>query len=318
MKRYLTSTFLFLISLKSLACLNGETKTLKNGVLIYEDHQGIVPYGHEFYIDNYPKLLNELDSLYQKTNDLDYLSDKGYVLILQKKYQEALDIYFKIEQLQPNRYSTASNVGTIYELIGNNQKALEWINKAIRINPKSHNSSEWLHVKILQAKISGSKFITSNFLINTTFGENDEPFTKLTKPEIKALIKTIYYQLNERISFIEPKDEIIGLLLFELGNLALLDGKSEDAISIYMKARQYGFQSDLIDIRINVSRWKIEYAFHDKIGKLTNDNYKLKKAINHGNIRIKTLQNRINITIGIALIIIIILSTIIFKLRKSK
>jgi len=249
-------SFLFL-SLHSFACLNGETKELKNGVFIYEDYEGIVPHGHNFYVENFPKLTRELDSLYKATKDIDYLSDKGYVLIIEGKYHEALEIYLKIEQLKPNRYSTASNVGTIYELLGDNQKALFWINRAIRINPKSHNSSEWLHAKILQAKIGGAKYLDSNFLINTNFGEYDEPKSNLSKSQREALIKSLYYQLNERVSFIKTEDPIIGLLFFELGNLALLEKKYADAEQIYEKARDYGFNSQLLKVRTNLADWKI-------------------------------------------------------------
>lgn len=106
---------LVLLSFKTFACLNGDTKELKNGVIVYADYEGLVPHGHSFFIENFPKLISELDGLYEKTN-IDYLSDKGYVLIVQKKYEEALKLYLTIEQIKPNRYSTASNIGTLYEL----------------------------------------------------------------------------------------------------------------------------------------------------------------------------------------------------------
>ncbi|WP_278034215.1 tetratricopeptide repeat protein [Flavobacterium nitratireducens] len=206
--------------MNSFACLNGETKELKNGILVYEDYSGIVPYGHNFYVDNFQKLIKELDSLYKVKKDIDYLSDKGYVLTVEGKYKEALTIYLEIEKLRPNRYSTASNVGTIYELLGDNQKALFWINKAIQLNPTSHEASEWLHSKILQAKLGGSKYINADFLINTNFGNDDEPRSNLSKSQRESLMKALYYQLNERVTFIKNEDPIIGVLLFELGNLA--------------------------------------------------------------------------------------------------
>ncbi|OIV42787.1 tetratricopeptide repeat protein [Flavobacterium johnsoniae] len=114
---------LVLISFKTFACLNGESKILKNGAYAYQDYDGFVPVGHHFFSGDFPKLIVELDSLYKKTNDLDYLSDKGYLLIVLGKYQEALNLYLNIEKREPNRYSTASNMGTLYELMGENQKA---------------------------------------------------------------------------------------------------------------------------------------------------------------------------------------------------
>jgi tetratricopeptide (TPR) repeat protein len=295
---------LLLTSFNSIACLNGETKVLKNGAFIYEDYQGIIPHGHDFYVENYPKLIKELDSLYKATKDVDYLSDKGYILIIQKKYSEALSIYFKIEQLKPNRYSTASNIGTIYELLGDNKKALLWINRALQINSKSHNGSEWLHIKILQAKIGGEKYISSNFLINTDFGENNEPKSKMSKSDMETLIKSLYYQLNERISFIKSEDKIIGLLLFELGNLAVLDKKYDEAIYIYEKAGDYGFKNEILNRRIDYANWKVNDKFYSQINNLN--------AINEYHKKLFV------ITFITASLVIIILLVIIFRLRKNK
>jgi len=192
MKKILFSFCLLIVPIFSFGCLNGITKILKNGVLVYEDHRGIVPHGHHFYVDNYESVIKSLDSLYTKTNDLDYLSDKGYVLVLQHKYSEALEIYLNIEKLQPNRYATASNIGTIYELMGENKKAHEWISKAIKINPKSHEGSEWLHLKILETKMDGLKNLSSDFLLATNFGTESEPKSNLSRKELNFLEQSLY------------------------------------------------------------------------------------------------------------------------------
>lgn len=251
---------LVLISFKGFACLNGETKILKNGAYAYEDYDGINPQGHNFFEGDFPRLIIELDSLYKKTKDLDYLSDKGYLLIVLRKYDEALKLYLNIEKIKPNRYSTASNLGTLYELMGENQKAYNWIKKSIAINPKSHKGSEWLHLKILEAKIKNLKDVSGQFLINTNFGTSHEPKTKLSQKEIDELAQSIYFQVNERMSFIEPKDKIISILLFELGNLAELLGKNSSALETYRTARKYGYEGDLIVERmINSSQNEINY-----------------------------------------------------------
>jgi tetratricopeptide (TPR) repeat protein len=291
--------------------LNGETKELKNGAFIYEDYRGIVPRGHEFYVKNFKKLTKELDSLFIVTKDIDYLSDKGYVYIIEGRYNEALEIYLKIEQLKPNRYSTASNIGTIYELLGENQKALFWINKAIKINPKSHNGSEWLHAKILYAKIGGAKYIDSDFLINTNFGKAEVPKSNLSKSQREALMKSIYYQLNERVTFIKSEDPIIGILLFELANLALLEKKYEEAKEIYEKARDYGFNSQLLKERVYLADSKIQESLYIKMNKL----HKIIKRLQTVNEYNENLFISLLIT---ALIIITILIIVIIRIKKVK
>jgi tetratricopeptide (TPR) repeat protein len=251
---------LVLISFKSFACLNGETKILKNEAYAYIDHDGINPQGHNFFKGDFPRLIIELDSLYKKTKNLDYLSDKGYLLIVQGKYNEALNLYLNIEKIEPNRYSTASNLGTLYELMGENQKAYIWIKKSIEINPESHKGSEWLHLRILEAKIKNLKDVSGQFLINTNFGTSSEPKTKLSKKEVDELTQSVYYQVNERMSFIEPKDKIISILLFELGNLAELKGENNSALATYRTARLYGYDGDLIVARmINSAQHEVEY-----------------------------------------------------------
>lgn len=250
-KGFFISILTVFLFVDSNACLNGETKILKDGTEIAVDYQGnIVPRGHVFFGEaNYSGLLNKLDSLWKLRNDIDYLSDYGVVLILQKNYQKAKSIYLEIEKIKPNRYSTASNLGTVYELLGENQNAIKWIQKSIQIDPKSHKSSEWLHVKILEAKIKGESYITSDFLLNTNFGTKKYPTSNLTNGELLLLRNALYYQLNERVSFIEPKDKIIAELLFELGNISTLTGARSDALIIYGQAIEYGFTDPILKLR---------------------------------------------------------------------
>ncbi|MEO7989586.1 MAG: hypothetical protein ABI663_08605 [Chryseolinea sp.] len=236
----------------TLGCLNGETKILKNGTLFYVDREGKVPYGHEFFTpeDEFRNELRALDSLYKVTKDLDYLSDKGLLLILLKQFNKAINLYLDIEKIQPNRYSTASNIGTAYELDGQNENALKWINKAIEIDSTSHNNSEWIHSKILDAKIKGEQYFTSNYILSINFGNEETPVSILTEEELTKFSDALYFQLNERVSFIKPQEKIIAQLLFELGNIEFLLGHYDNAIGNYVLAKKYGFEGHLIESRI--------------------------------------------------------------------
>jgi hypothetical protein len=238
---------------QTFACLNGESMVLKHGLGLYVDDRGKVPRGHHYLTRDFQRELKVIDSFYKATKDLDYLSDKGLLLILSKKYDEAIKLYLKIEKLEPNRYSTASNIGTAYELAGQNENALQWIKRAVEIDPTSHLNSEWLHVKILQAKIKGELSYNSDFLLNTHFGSGNEPVSGLQEDELTALHDALYYQLNERVSFIKPKDELVAQLLFDLGNCAFEMGNYQDAKLDYEQAQNYGFIGDLIDMRIEES-----------------------------------------------------------------
>ncbi|MBK9450981.1 MAG: hypothetical protein IPN95_16555 [Bacteroidetes bacterium] len=52
------------------------------------------------------------------------------------------------------------------------------------------------------------------------------------------------------MTFIQPKDPFIAALMFELGNVTFDLGHILDALSIYKKAKKYGFEDSLIITRI--------------------------------------------------------------------
>ena len=255
-KIFIAFALIFFFLCKSFACLNGETTVLKDGTFLYMDRREKVPYGHTkmFEVESLNKSLKKLDGLYKKTRDLDYLSDKGLILILLKKYDEAIKLYLEIEEKEPNRYSTASNLGTAYELAGQNDNALKWIKRAVEIDPTSHDNSEWLHVKILEAKIKGELYYNSDFLLNLRFGSGDEPISGLKDSALQNMHDALYYQLNERVSFIKPKDELVAELLFDLGNFAFELGNYDDAGHDYELAKKYGYEGDLIDVRMALAQ----------------------------------------------------------------
>jgi tetratricopeptide (TPR) repeat protein len=231
-------------------CINTISEGLSDGTILWSDEKSQIPLGHNFKQFDKEKTLEKLYKFYDKTKNIKYLSDVGVVLILQQKYIEAKDIYLKIEEIDPTRYATASNLGTVYELLGDNENALTWIKKAVEINPKSHQNSEWIHVKILETKIKGEQSITSDSLINTNFGTSPNPTTTLSPQQLAELRDALYFQLNERVSFIKPPDKIIANLMYDLANVTFLTGGKDAAITIYEKAREYSFTDEILQSRI--------------------------------------------------------------------
>ncbi|WP_048506647.1 tetratricopeptide repeat protein [Chryseobacterium angstadtii] len=254
MRKYILAAILgFLLSGPVSGCLNGDTKLLANGEMLFGDYEGFVPYGHNFGgNDRLKELLVSLEKGYKETKHVDYLSDQGYILILQGKYREAVDLYKRIESMAPGRYSTASNMGTAYELLGNDKEALRWIERSVKISSKSHFYSEWIHINILKAKLKGEKYFTSQHLINTDFGKEDLPKSTLKKEGLELLREQLYYQLNERISFVVPKDKIVAQLLFDLGNISYLLADKDGARETFEKAKEYGFEDPILKIRIEL------------------------------------------------------------------
>ena len=84
-------------------------------------------------------------------------SDYAVALMYIGRSKEAVELLRQLEKERLGEYFVAANLGTAYELSGNNEEALRWINEGIRRNPASHGGTEWLHAKILEAKIAQQK-----------------------------------------------------------------------------------------------------------------------------------------------------------------
>ncbi|VXC41408.1 conserved hypothetical protein [Flavobacterium sp. 9AF] len=301
--KFIFSLIFFIIPIHSIfSCINGETKILKNGIYLYyvDYYSNSIPKGFQFYNIDLDKTKEQLQAEFTKTKNLDYLSDIGLILILQRKYNEALNLYLDIEKKEPNRYSTASNLGTLYELLGKDQQALEWIQKSYQINPASHTNSEWIHINILKSKIkvtSEGQEIASNSLINTNFGVDDYPETTLQKTELSDLKNQIYYQLNERISFIKPKDKVVATLLYDLANIHfLLKSEPKIYLKLYQMAEKYGYNKMIIKNRLSVINGNI-----------------LKKEVSNTKNTFKITDYKNTFFLILALFLVLFL---IFKLKK--
>ena len=138
----------------------------------------------------------------------------------------AVTLLEEIEREKPGLYMTAANLGTAYELAGDNVRALEWIRHGIERNSDAHNGTEWLHVCILQAKLALAKDPKS--LVKHTilgFSMDDLPErvdirgNRGEELQLDQIEKALIYQLHERVQFVSRPDAIVGVLLYDLGRL---------------------------------------------------------------------------------------------------
>jgi len=235
-----------------LCCIN-EYRTLLNGKVVFTDADNAAPFGR-FNLENNKYLseqLHKADSIYKATGKIEDYSDYGAMLVYNGQYLQAKSIFIEIESKTPGLYATASNLGTTYELLGQNDSALYWITKAIKINPNSHEGSEWIHLKILEAKIKSSgdnKYFLTHNLLSLDFGNTENPENK-NNIDLLKLRDQLYHQLNERMSFVKPQDQIVGQLLFDLGNVNAMTIDVKSGLQVYQVAKQYGFTSDLLTKR---------------------------------------------------------------------
>lgn len=247
-------TFLLVVSaLRGYCCMN-EYRTLLNGDIVYTDKYSAVP-GGRFNLNNKAyllKILHETDSIYRLSGKIEDYSDLGTMLVYTGEYLKAKRIFEDIEKKSPGLYITAANLGTIYELLGQNDSAYFWIKKAIEINPNSHNESEWIHLKILDLKMQAhdnTTYLKTHSILGLDFGTAVIPENKANL-DLGTLSRQLYAQLNERVTFIKPKDPVVAQLLFDLGTMSALNNNVTAALQIYHAAKAYGYDSQLFDQRI--------------------------------------------------------------------
>jgi tetratricopeptide (TPR) repeat protein len=169
------------------------------------------------------------------------LSDYASIELRIGDRKKAVEILEELYEQHPNEYNVVANLGTAYEVTGNNEKALALLKKAVQINPRSHYGSEWIHVRILEQKIAGKDY---DKIINLGI----EDFSKwIIDKEYRfprnadSLKIQIAYQLHERIGFIAPPDEIVGQLVLDFADIVAKTAESRDkAIPFYEYAEHYG------------------------------------------------------------------------------
>lgn len=149
--------------------------------------------------------------------------------------KEAIKILEDWESKQPGQYFTAANLGTAYELNGENRKALDWIKEGIKRNKDAHYGTEWLHVKILEAKLALEKepdWLDRHRVLGIDPPKN-LPTDHLGQPKtLPELEDALVYQLHERLEFVKPPEPIVGQLLDDLSKVFAVKRTPEHAKAI--------------------------------------------------------------------------------------
>jgi tetratricopeptide (TPR) repeat protein len=211
------------------------------------------------------------------TADYKARSDYAVALVHRGESKKAVAILEAVEKEHPGEYIVAANLGTAYELSGDLERAKDWIGEGIRRNPKSHDGSEWLHLKILDARQALAKDPESAKLhgvLDLDFGDAAAPRKPTVWPqdsgEAEGVIKALTYQLSERLAFVPPPDLLIAGMIADLADLLALYRSVDHAIPVYELAIQYKpARADLIASRLSSSMQvhAQEKALFEQIGR---------------------------------------------------
>lgn len=219
--------FLFLINISSsstYACGWFYTINAQGKQVIKGEGENLHLYRHfskEETLEQLKKIENSLAILYN------YKEHSDYAMLLSRvgKMKDALMILEKLNHEHPNEYILMANLGTLYELNGKNQEALDWIKKAIDKNPESHHGSEWVHVKILEAKLKlqyDANWLKNNHVVDISKFKAKH-LSQVDLKKMAELEAHLGYQLHERVPYTPHPDQIVFQLLMDLAELNMIN-----------------------------------------------------------------------------------------------
>lgn len=259
--RYLFTFIVLFASTTSFSCYNEYYALDANGNFHQVDI-GAIRFQKNFDQQKIERKLIQLKKKLETKADFKLLSDYGLYLVKGGKVNEARVLFTALAKAYPNEYTIISNLGTTYELLGENEKALKYIRKGLKLNPNSHGGSEWIHVKLLEAKIGLDKDL--NYLKGRTILE-------LTpKQEASETIrKQLYIQLQERFPFCKGPDPVMADLFIDLGDCYAESISFEHAKGLYQIAKKY-YLTDRNDVDEKIERVrKLRSRYSDSVPRST-------------------------------------------------
>lgn len=229
-------------------------------------------YGFNFF----QGMMNQRNAEYLLKNQtvpiktLEDLNDYGVLLIYARRIPEAIVIFQNIEKQHAGLAKTAANLGTAYELNGELTEAQYWIAQGMIRDPNIHRGSEWIHIKILEAKIQQQKdshWIKQHDVLGLDFGHETAPKPQIEyilinqqSYDLKQIFKHAEIQMQQRLQFVS-QDSVTAQVIFDMANIETwqMQQKEDAPLFLYQKAKDLGFlDQPLLEKRMDYvqnSRW---------------------------------------------------------------
>ncbi|MBS1638166.1 MAG: tetratricopeptide repeat protein [Bacteroidetes bacterium] len=233
MKRLLFLLLLGTITLnQAKACGNYFYALDKEGRLIPLGFDWRFPFNKNFNLRLNVTKLHKLEQKLKQEHSYMLLSDYALCLLKIGRHTEALNILAELYKHYPSEYKLASNLGTAYEINGQNDSALKYIKRGLQLNPNDHEGSEWIHVKILETKNELRK--------NTTYLQSHSILGLSDKQKNDSLVlQQLSIQLQERVPFTPAPDPMLADLFNDLGDLSANVKSIEYARAYYLISQKY-------------------------------------------------------------------------------
>jgi len=213
----------------------------------------------------------------KKRQQLKAAVEQSGELLRAGKLDAAISLLRGTDDKLPGDALVAATLGTAYELKGANGDALDWVREGIKRDAGILENSEWLHARILEAKLAIAKdprWFDKNRVLGLDFGADAVPVAPEILPieqgRIKGadqLLAQIEFQLTERAKYVKPPQPVLGDLYASAGYLAIAGAVSplDDRKSklhpeqSYERALEYGApHADLI--RKRLAKYQADFA----------------------------------------------------------
>ena len=186
-------------------------------------------------------------------SDFTNRNDHAVALIYRGDYVRAIELLEQAERERPGEYATAANLGTAFELSGRNEEALRWIQEGLRRDPNSHDGTEWLHAKILEAKIQAARnpnYFQHHSVLDMDHARVEPGATTVwvggrLRP-LKEVEAAIRYQLEERLQFVKTNDAPVASLLVDYAVITAATTTVENAKQLLQMALEFGAAPDKV------------------------------------------------------------------------
>lgn len=192
-------------------------------------------------------------SIAQGKDNYQLLSDYALSEIRVGNRLIARDVLEKLALKHPNEYNILANLSLLYELNGEWQKAIEYLEKALAINGRYQFNSEWIHLNILKQKLSPVPDYTA------IIGLKNADFAKwFNSPEgfpqnADSLKIELAFQLHERIPLFGLEDSVTSQLLLDFCDIVAKHDGGQAAMPFYtLLAKNNQATQALVE-----KRWKV-------------------------------------------------------------
>lgn len=245
-KGLLLPCVLLILSNSGSACLNMFHTVDKHGNVHEIGMEGFIGFNKNFNYQLMNRKLPQILKQIEETSDPRHLSDYAVLLMKAGKVDASLSVFQSLQRNYPEEYAFASNLGTAYELVGELDSALKYIQLGMTLNENAHGGSEWVHVVVLETKKRLEQ--DSTYLENHTVLELSEAAENDT-----AVMRQLEIQVRERFPFSPGPNAIMASLMVDLGDCYANNKSFELAKAFYNIAEKY-FGASHIDLDPKITR----------------------------------------------------------------